>query len=159
MLCEKGKKIGSSEATLLQMLDIRPFVYGAKITNCFDVSMFPPKFLEFSESELFRTMSHGAGPAAAMSMALSHPSLLAFPHVVSNGFKNLVAVSVETDYNFKQAEDIKKYLDTAVVTTLVNTPTLGTIVIDVGDVGDIGGNDRDGDSDTDLGEDPLFDFF
>jgi hypothetical protein len=116
--------------------------------------MFPPKFLEFSESELFRTMSHGAGPAAAMSMALSHPSLLAFPHVVSNGFKNLVAVSVETDYNFKQAEDIKNYLDTAVV----NTPTLGTIVIDVGDVGDVG-DLGDGDSDTDLGEDPFFDFF
>jgi len=110
-LCEKSKKVGSSEAALLMMLDIRPFVYGLIVVNCFDSSLFPPNYLDFRESDLFRAIGAGIGNVAAMSLALSYPSLPAFPHVITTAFKNLVAISIETGYNFKQAEKIKHMVE------------------------------------------------
>jgi len=112
-ICEKGKKVGSSEAALLQMLDIKPFNYGPKIFACFNgSSIFPPELLDFSESELFESMSESIGMSTVLSLAQSHPNLMNFPKVILGGFNNLVAVSVETNYNFKEAEEIKKYLTT-----------------------------------------------
>jgi len=110
-LCEKGKKVGSSEAALLQMLDIKPFTYGLRIVNCFDASIFDPSFLDFTEQDLFRSIAVGIGKVAALSFALKYPTLPAFPHVVTNGFKNLVAVCLETNYCFKQAETLKNRVE------------------------------------------------
>jgi large subunit ribosomal protein LP0 len=106
-LCEKAKKVGSSEAALLMMLDIRPFVYGLIVVNCYDSSLFPPAYLEFKESDLFKAISSGISNVAAMSLALSYPSLPAFPHVITTAFRNLVAISLETGYDFKQAQQLK----------------------------------------------------
>jgi len=107
-LCTKGKKVGGSEAALLQMLDIKPFTYGLKLTHCYDDgSVFPPQYLDFTESDLFKALSSGIGTVAALSLAMSYPTLPAFPHVIVNGFKNLVAVCLETDYIFKEAEVLK----------------------------------------------------
>jgi large subunit ribosomal protein LP0 len=106
-LCEKAKKVGSSEAALLMMLDIRPFVYGLIVVNCYDSSLFPPAYLEFQESDLFKAIGSGISNVAAMSLALSYPSLPAFPHVITTAFRNLVAISVETGYDFKQGLPLK----------------------------------------------------
>jgi len=134
-LCEKGKKVGGSEAALLQMLDIKPFTYGLKIVNCYDGSIFNPTFLDFTESDLFKSISVGIGQVATLSLAISYPTLPSFPHVVSAGFKNLVAVCLETNYSFKQAEILKNRAEnpeahvaqvqtTTTTTTKVETKTV-----------------------------------
>jgi large subunit ribosomal protein LP0 len=110
-LCEKGKKVGSSEAALLQMLDIKPFTYGLKITSCFDGSMFEPHYLDFTEKDLFKSIAAGIGNVAALSLALKYPTLPAFPHVITTGFKNLVCIALETGYSFKQAESLKNRVE------------------------------------------------
>jgi len=130
-LCEKGRKVGGSEAALLQMLDIKPFTYGLKIVTCWDGSIFAPAFLDFTESDLFRSISAGIGQVAALSLALSYPTLPAFPHVIANGFKNLVAVALETNYMFKQAEAIKNRVENpdafaVATTTATSTASTGT---------------------------------
>jgi large subunit ribosomal protein LP0 len=107
-LFEKGKKIGSSEATLLQMLDCKPFSIGPKVISCFNNgSMFSPKILDFTETDLFKMMSDGIGFSSAVSVALTYPNLADFPKI--GGFRNLVS---QTQFNFKQEEGIKKFLDT-----------------------------------------------
>jgi len=110
-LCDKGKKVGSSEAALLQMLDIRPFTYGLKVTSCWEGSIFSPAFLDFTEATLFQSIAIGINQVAAFSLGLSYPTLPAFKHVVINGFKNLVAVCLETGYSFKEMEEIKKRVE------------------------------------------------
>jgi len=127
-LCEKGRKVGSSEAALLQMLDIRPFTYGLKIVNCYDGSIFDPSFLDFTESDLFRSISVGIGQVAALSLALSYPTLPAFPHVITGGFKNLVAVCLETKYSFKQAESLKNRVENPDAFKSTTTTTTTTTV-------------------------------
>jgi len=111
-LCESGKKVGSSEAALLQMLEIKPFTYGLKIIHCVeDNCIFNPSFLDFTESTLFEAISQGISRVAALSLAIQHPTLPSFPHVVATGFKNVIAIALETGYMFKQAEPIKHRLE------------------------------------------------
>jgi len=111
-LCESGKKVGSSEAALLQMLEIKPFTYGLKIVTCSeDNCLFSPQYLDFTESTLFASIAQGISRVAALSLAMQYPSLPALPHVISSAFKNCVAVALQTGYSFKQADAIKKRIE------------------------------------------------
>jgi len=110
-LCEKGKKVGSSEAALLQMLDIKPFTYGLKLVNCWEGSLFIPAFLDYTVDHLMGSISVGITAVASLSLAISYPTLPAFKHVVVNGFRNLAAVALGTSYTFKEMEELKHRVD------------------------------------------------
>jgi len=124
-LCDRGKKVGSSEAALLQMLDIKPFTYGLRVVACWENSMFDPEYLDFTEEHLIRSISVGISNVAALSLGLSYPTLPAFKHVIVGGFKNLVAVSLEVGHSFKQMEEIKKRIENPEAYATV-TPTATT---------------------------------
>jgi len=93
------------------MLDIKPFTYGLKVTSCWEGSVFAPAFLDFTEDNLFKSIAVGINQVASLSLGLSYPTLPAFKHVVVNGFRNLVAVCLETGYTFKAMEEIKKRVE------------------------------------------------
>jgi len=108
-LIKKGERVGSSEATLLQMLDVRPFEYGLYVTQVYDNgSVSDVAILDITDDIVIRKFQEGCQNVAALSLASNFPTLCAFPHVVLNGFKNLAAVSVETDYDFAQAKKLKE---------------------------------------------------
>jgi len=107
-LCKEGEKVGSSEAALLHMLDLKPFTYGLKLTNVFDGGfVYHAKLLNTKPQDLFKAFSTGVSRVAALSLALNYPSLPAFPHAVLNAYKNLVAVCLGTNYLFDQAKAMK----------------------------------------------------
>jgi large subunit ribosomal protein LP0 len=107
-LCTEGKKVGSSEAALLQMLNMRPFTYGLKLTSCYDEgTVYPAKLLNTSPDDVFKAFASGVGNVAALSLATGFPTLPAFPHVIGKGFRNIVSVALATDYSFKQADAFK----------------------------------------------------
>jgi len=107
-LCTEGKKVGSSEAALLQMLNMRPFTYGLKLTMCYDEGVvFPAKLLNTSPNDVFKAFAAGVGNIAALSLSVGFPTLPAFPHVIGKGFRNVVSVALATDYSFKQADAFK----------------------------------------------------
>jgi large subunit ribosomal protein LP0 len=111
-LCKEGEKVGSSEAALLQMLDLRPFTYGLKLTNVFDYGfVYSAKLLNTTPADLFKAFAAGVANVAALSLGLSFPSLPALPHTVVNAYKNLVAICLETDYMFEQAKALKERVD------------------------------------------------
>ena len=47
---------------------------------------------------------------AALSLAANYPTLAAVPHSIINGYKNILAISVGTDYTFPLADKVKEYL-------------------------------------------------
>ena len=48
-LIHKGDKVGASEATLLQMLDVKPFAYGLIVENIYDNgAVFAPEVLDIT---------------------------------------------------------------------------------------------------------------
>ncbi|GAB2235997.1 hypothetical protein Droror1_Dr00026445 [Drosera rotundifolia] len=110
-LIKKGDKVGSSEAALLAKLGIRPFSYGLNIINVYDSgSVFSPEVLDLTEDDLIETFAAGVSVATALSLAISYPTLAAVPHMFINAYKNLLAIAVETDYSFPQADKVKEYL-------------------------------------------------
>jgi len=100
-LLHVGDKVGSSEATLLQMLNIKPFQYGFDILHVYDSgSVFSPSILDITEDDIRAKFCGGVANIAAVSLQIGYPTIASVPHSIANGFKNLMAVAAATDFEF-----------------------------------------------------------
>lgn len=112
VVCECGEKVGLSEAKLLNMLGISPFFYGLELTCIMDNgAIFPPAVLDITSEQLLQKFQTGATNVAALALAAGFPCAASAPHLIMNGFKNLVAISVVTDYTFEEAKKIKAFIE------------------------------------------------
>jgi large subunit ribosomal protein LP0 len=110
-LVKKGDKVGPSEATLLQKLNIKPFTYGLIPTQVYeDGFVYPPTVLDVTDDDILSKFLSGVQKIAALSLWTGIPSLPAVPHYFANAFNNLIAVSVATDYTFERSKEIKELL-------------------------------------------------
>ncbi|KAL0073376.1 ribosomal protein L10-domain-containing protein [Phycomyces blakesleeanus] len=110
-LVAAGTKVGPSEAALLNMLNISPFTYGMSVSQVYDQgSAFSSEVLDVEESQLIGNLLAAIREVASISLAVGYPTLASVPHSLINGYKNLLAVSVATDYTFEGSEQIKEYL-------------------------------------------------
>jgi len=110
-LVVKDTKVGASEATLLNMLNISPFTYGMVVQQVFDSgNVFPPSILDIEESSLLAYFTAAIQNVASVSLAANYPTIVSIKHSLVNAYKNLLAVSVETEYDFEGSEKIKAYL-------------------------------------------------
>jgi len=108
---KKGERVGSSEAALLQKLDIRPFTYGLEILYLYDDGAVLDKdVMKISRDDIIRSLLSGVSNVAAVSLQIGIPTLASTPHSIINAYKNVLAVSVETAYTFPNAEKVKAYL-------------------------------------------------
>ncbi|KAL8280008.1 hypothetical protein RQP46_007589 [Phenoliferia psychrophenolica] len=104
-----GTRVGSSEATLLQLLGISPFTYGMKIVQIYDAGqIFEPKVLDIEESTLIEQFLTGIKTIAAISLALNYPTLASVAHSLVNSYKNVLAVAIETELTFPAVEELKE---------------------------------------------------
>ncbi|KAI1474812.1 60S acidic ribosomal protein P0 [Daldinia eschscholtzii] len=107
-LVESGSKVGPSEATLLNMLNISPFTYGLGVAQVYDQgNTFPPSVLDISEDQLLKTFTSAITTIAALSLALNFPTLPSVIHSLVNSYKKVLAVAVETDYSWPEIEQLK----------------------------------------------------
>jgi len=110
-LLQAGNKVGQSEATLLNMLNIRPFEYGFDILHVYDSgSVFAPSILDITEADIRAKFCAGVANIAAVSLNIGYPTIASVPHSIANGFKNLMAVAAVTDIEFPEVEQLKAYL-------------------------------------------------
>jgi len=129
-LVEAGNKVGASEATLLNMLNISPFTYGMGITQVYDQgNTFPPSVLDIEESQLLKAFSSAITTIACISLAANFPTLPSVMHSVVNSYKKVLAVAVETEYSWPEIEQLKDrianpdaYASTAAATTTEAAP-------------------------------------
>jgi len=110
-LLSAGDKVGASEATLLNMLNVSPFTYGLLIEQVYDSgTVFEPSILDITDDDLRKRFMEGVVNLACVSLAIGYPTVASAPHSIVNGFKNLLAVAAVTEVEFKEAETIKEYL-------------------------------------------------
>jgi len=110
-LVRTGEKVGASEATLLNMLKISPFSYGLIIQQVYDSgTIFDPSILDIKDEDLIKRFMEGVANIASLSLGIGYPNITSVPHMLINGFKNLLAVAVATDIDFKEAEQTKEFL-------------------------------------------------
>ena len=107
-LVEAGGKVGPSEATLLNMLNISPFTYGLTIQQVYDEgNTFPASVLDISEEQLLKSFSSAITTIAAVSLALNFPTLPSVIHSIVNGYKKVIAVALGTEYSWPAIEELK----------------------------------------------------
>jgi len=106
-----GTRVGTSEATLLNMLNISPFTYGMTVVQIFDKgNVFSPEVLDVDESELVDRFLSGIKTIACISLALNYPTIVSVTHSLVNAYKNLIALSLSIEYTFEGSEKVKEYL-------------------------------------------------
>jgi len=111
LLLKRGDKVGASEATLLTKLNIKPFSYGLVPIGVYDDGhAYTPEVLDISEEDILNKFLEGVKNVAALGLQLSFPTTAAVPHVLVNGYRNLLAIAVATEFSFKQADKIKEML-------------------------------------------------
>jgi large subunit ribosomal protein LP0 len=102
-----GTRVGPSEATLLNMLNISPFTYGMTVVQIYDQgNVFPPDVLDVTTDELIDRFLTGVKTIAALSLALNYPTIVSVTHSLVNAYKNLIAIALVTDYSFEGAEKV-----------------------------------------------------
>ena len=69
-------------------------------------AVFDPMVLDITDEDLEKTVQLGIKRIAAACLALNYPTLASIPHSIVNGYKNVLAVSVETEYTFPLAEKV-----------------------------------------------------
>lgn len=107
-LVEAGNKVGPSEATLLNMLNISPFTYGMKVSQIYDDGQtFAPNVLDIEESQLLKALSSAITTIATISLAVNYPTLPSVMHSVVNSYKKVLAVAVQTEYSWPEIEELK----------------------------------------------------
>lgn len=110
-ILKEGDKVGLSEATLLNMLNISPFNYGLVVEMVYDSgTIFEPKILDIKPEDLRAKFMEGVSCLAAVCLSIGYPTVASVPHSLINGFKNLLAVAAVTDIEFKEAQTVKEFL-------------------------------------------------
>ena len=107
-LVEAGSKVGASEATLLNMLNISPFTYGMGIAQIYDQGQtFDASVLDIEESQLLKAFSSAIATIASISLATGFPTLPSVMHSVVNSYKKVLSVAIETDYEWEEISELK----------------------------------------------------
>jgi large subunit ribosomal protein LP0 len=111
-----GQKIEATHAALLDKLKIRPFSYKMGVKKVYDDGQtFNPEILDISNADILKRFQSSISNLASISLASGYITKPAIPHLILNSFKNLAAVTFDSDYSFKQAEKMKLAAQTAVV--------------------------------------------
>jgi large subunit ribosomal protein LP0 len=107
-LVEAGAKVGASEATLLNMLNISPFTYGMSITQIYDDGQtFGADVLDIEDEQLLKALSIAANTIASISLAANFPTVPSVLHSVVNTYKKVLAIAIETEISWPEIEELK----------------------------------------------------
>lgn len=107
-LVEAGAKVGPSEATLLNMLNISPFTYGMSVSQVYDDGQcFASAVLDIAEEDLIKAFLSATKTIACISLATNYPTLPSVAHSLVNTYKKAIAVALVTDYGWEAIDELK----------------------------------------------------
>ncbi|EAU37538.1 60S acidic ribosomal protein P0 [Aspergillus terreus NIH2624] len=107
-LVEANTKVGPSEATLLNMLNISPFTYGMTISQVYQEGQcFSAAVLDIEEQQLLDAFSAAIKTITTISLATNYPTVPSVMHSLVNGYKKVLAVAIETDFSWPEIEELK----------------------------------------------------
>jgi len=110
-LLVEGQKVGASEANLLTKLNIKPFSYGLGLSQVYDNgSLYSHTVLDKTDDDLIAQFHAGVKNIAALGLQIGYPTIASLPHSIARGYKNVLAVSLATEYTFPKAQKLKDYL-------------------------------------------------
>jgi large subunit ribosomal protein LP0 len=110
-LIKKGDKVTLSQVAMLTKMNIRPFFYGFKVQDVYeDGTIYSADILDMDESQLLDKFFGGVRRLAAISLAIGYPTAASVSHSLNHAFKALVAISLQTEITFAEAQKFKDYM-------------------------------------------------
>ena len=110
-LLKVGDKVTSSHVALLTKLNILPFFYGFQVTDVYENgTVYAAKILDMNQDDLLQKFIGGIRKIAAISLAIGYPTLASLPHIIAGAFSKIIAISLETDLDVKEAKPFKDFL-------------------------------------------------
>ncbi|KAF6361679.1 hypothetical protein mRhiFer1_009909 [Rhinolophus ferrumequinum] len=92
------------------MLNISPF-FRLIIQELLDNGgVYNPEVLDITEETLHSHFLKSVCNVASVCLQIDYPTVASAPHSIINGYKGVLALSVETDYTFPLAEKVKAFL-------------------------------------------------
>ncbi len=111
VVLQPGDRVSSSAAALLGKMKFTPFTYGLEVLEVYDKgAMYPSAVLDITNETLEAKFMSGVAQVASLSLASGYPTLASIPHSIVNAYKNVLAISIGTDYTFELAQKVKDYL-------------------------------------------------
>uniref|UniRef100_A0A8C6DWK6 60S acidic ribosomal protein P0 n=1 Tax=Moschus moschiferus TaxID=68415 RepID=A0A8C6DWK6_MOSMO len=107
--------LGPEKTSFFQALGITTKISRGTIEILSDVfdngSIYNPEVLDITEETLHsRFLEGGVRNVASVCLQIGYPTVASVPHSIINGYKRVLALSVETDYTFPLAEKVKAFL-------------------------------------------------
>lgn len=111
-LIKTRDKVGSSEATLLNMLNISPSPSGWSSSRCLsNGSIYNPCSAWHHRGNSALRFLEGVHNVPSVCLQIGYPTVaICTPFYIISGYKWVLALSVETDYTFPLAEKVKAFL-------------------------------------------------
>jgi len=125
-----GEKVDNSVSALLSKLKISPFFYEMEIVCAWEKGfIFTKEDLSLTDDVIERAILAGINNVTAISLGAGIPTDASFPHLLLDAFKDLLALSVETEFEFdefngkKLRADIKSGKSSAAAPAAAKTET------------------------------------
>lgn len=110
-LLTMGEKVTASQAELLKILNIHPFSYGLNVQYVYsDGTVYDAAVLDLTDEDLIQKFYNGVNNVAALSLEIGVPTVASVPHSLRNAYKNLLALSISSEYTFEEAKELKDLL-------------------------------------------------
>jgi large subunit ribosomal protein LP0 len=98
-----GDKVDVSVAALLTKLNISPFFYNPEVLGVWEKGMlFTPEDLKFDAAAIEAALTSSIASLTGLSLGSGVATELSLPHAIADGFKNLLAAAVATDFSFTE---------------------------------------------------------
>jgi large subunit ribosomal protein LP0 len=104
-IIKKGEKVTATGSELCRLLNLKPFSYKLEMKKIWmNGAVLEEDMINISSNDILKTFQSHCTSLAALSLGAGLPNALSVPHMVANGFKDLLAIGLGADLKFKQLE-------------------------------------------------------
>lgn len=95
----------------MDKLNIKPFNYEVEVMKVYDNGLlYDAHVLDVKPADIFAKLRQGANQLSAASLQIGYPTAISVKQSVLRGFRYLVASTLDSPYEFKEAKELKEYI-------------------------------------------------
>lgn len=107
MVCTKGEIVTNSQSVLLRKLNIMPFEYGMEVTKVYqEGNILTADVVSLTPADIIEKFKAGASNIVGLSLELGFVNQASAPQFLISAFKNILAISMETDYKIAELDNL-----------------------------------------------------
>jgi large subunit ribosomal protein LP0 len=104
-IIKKNEKVTPTGSELCRLLGLKPFSYKLEMKKIWlNGTILDEDTINIKTSDILDIFKQHCTTMAALSLGAGLPNAASVPHMISNGFKSMLAIGLSTGYKFKQLE-------------------------------------------------------